>query len=445
MKRHATDQATRATGAVRVAAARSDRAARAIRVVAIAAAGAWLGLASAPAHAQGVFLPTAPAPVTLDPAAPPPSSAPAAPAAPAAAAQPPVIVVGPDGKITSGQDKTEPTNFFIGDGTAPVTDQPSVIQGGPVPELHVVRRGDTLWDICFLYFNDPWQWPKIWSYNAQITNPHWIYPGDLVRLLPRGVFAQTTLDPETAPSTPTPAAAADPLPAPRRRLEVGVKTTAFVEKANLDNSSAIEGAVDEKVLLGDGDSVYLSYPPGKPLKVGEKYSIYIPGNPVKSNGTEVGAFVQLLGTVEVVNVKQDKRARGVILDANQEIERGAKVGPLVKTFKTVPPSRPKVDAQGAVVAMLTHDQLIGEGEVVFVDLGKRSGIEVGNRMFVVRRGDGYPRVMNNQIGQDDRQFPARALGEIVIVDVGERISIGLVTLAVQEMSVGDIVMMQASK
>jgi hypothetical protein len=417
---------------------------RAGLVIAVrAAAVGVVALLPAAAHAQGVFIPTAPAPVTLEPGEPPPSAAPAAPPAPAAAPQPSVIVVGPDGKVTTtAPDNAQPTNFFIGDGSAPPTDQPSVIQGGPVPELHVVRRGDTLWDICFLYFNDPWQWPKVWSYNAQITNPHWIYPSDLVRLLPRGVFAQVTPDPEAAPAAPSPV---DTLPAPQRRLEVGVKQTAFVEKADLDNSSAIDGAVDEKVLLGDGDSVYLSYPPGKPPKVGERYSIYIPGNPVKSNGTEVGAYVQLLGTVEVVNVKQDKRARGVILGANREIERGAKVGPLVKTFKTVPPSRPKVDAQGAVVAMLTHDQLIGEGEVVFVDLGKRSGVEVGNRMFVVRRGDAYPRNMNNQIGQDDRQFPARALGEIVIVDVGERISIGLVTLAVQEMSVGDIVMMQASK
>ena len=53
--------------------------------------------------------------------------------------------------------------------------------------------------------------------------------------------------------------------------------------------------------------------------------------------------------------------------------------------------------------------------------------------------------MTTQIGQDDRQFPARALGEIVIVEVGDKISVGLVTLAVQEMSVGDLVMMQATK
>jgi hypothetical protein len=394
--------------------------------------------------AQPIYPNVPPPPVNLDPGSPPVTTAPV-PDRPAAAPQPAIIVVGPDGKIAPGQGRTEPNSYYVGDGSAPA-DEPEVIRGGPLPELHVVRRGDTLWDICFVYFNDPWQWPKIWSYNPQITNPHWIYPADLVRLLPRGVFAQL---PTELPTEPEDAGTLTPpveiLPAPQRRIEVGIKQTAFVEKSDLDKSIAIDGSVDEKVLLGTGDSVYLSYPSGKPPKVGEKYSIYQPGNPVSSGNAEVGAYVRVLGTLEVASVKQDKRARGVIVDANQEIERGAKVGPLVRTFRTVPPLPPKVDAQGTVVAMLTHDQLIGQGEVVFIDLGKRSGVEVGNRMFVVRRGDAYPKNMHNQVGQDDRQFPARALGEIVLVDVGDKISIGLVTLAVQEMSVGDLVMMQATK
>jgi len=190
--------------------------------------------------------------------------------------------------------------------------------------------------------------------------------------------------------------------------------------------------------------VYLSYPAGKPPRVGDRYSIYAPSNVVRSGGTEVGAYVHVLGTLQVQSVKQDKQASGVIVEASQEIERGAKVGPLLKTFRTVPPVPPRVDAQGTVVAMLTYDQLVGQGEVVFIDLGRRSGVEVGNRMFVVRRGDALPRTMNRQTGQADRKFPARALGQIVIVDVGDRISVGLVTLAVQEMNIGDIVMMQAS-
>jgi hypothetical protein len=401
-----------------------------------------------PTHgsAQPIYPNVPPPPVSLDPGSAPATTAPVPDRPAPPAPQPSVIVVGPDGKVVPqpGQ-QTEPGGYYVGGGDASApADEPEVIRGGPVPELHVVRKGDTLWDICFLYFNDPWQWPKIWSYNPQITNPHWIYPGDLVRLLPRGMFAQTPAAP-TAPEAPAGTPQVDALPAPQRRTEVGIKQTAFVEKSDLDKSITIDGALDEKVLLGDGDQVYLSYPSSRPPKPGERYSIYVPGNPVKSGNTEVGAYVHVLGILEVTAVTQDKRARGVIVEANQEIERGAKVGPLLRTFRNVPPVPAKVDVQGTVVAMLTYDQLIGDGEVVFVDLGRRSGVEVGNSMFVVRRGDAYPKNMSNQVGQDDRQFPSRRLGRIVIVDVGERISVGLVTLVVQEMSIGDLVVMQATK
>ena len=320
-----------------------------------------------------------------------------------------------------------------------------MIHTGPVPELHVVRRGDTLWDIGWYYFNDPWQWPKIWSYNPQITNPHWIYPGDLVRLLPRGVFVSqgntpAQLDPEATPAKPS-----DPVPSPQRRGDVGIRQGAFVEKSDLAKSITIAGAVDEKELLGVGDEVYLSYPANKPPEVGKRYSIYVPGKAVKSGKSEYGSYVRLLGTLEVLSVKQDKRARGRIIEANHEIERGAKVGPLLTTFKNVATVAPTVDVQAPIVAMLTKDQLIGQGEVVFIALGKASGVKVGNRMFVVRRGDGKPDIMSTEAGSDDRRFPARALGEIVIVEVGEKVSIGLVTLSVQEMSLGDLAMMQKAR
>jgi len=373
------------------------------------------------------------APTTLNPSTsgnqtPPPPPAPAQPRG----QRPSVITVGPDGKVTTGAPEDEAGFYISGDGGY---QQPGdSIHMGPVPELHVVRRGDTLWDICFFYFNDPWQWPKIWSYNNQITNPHWIYPGDLVRLLPRGTFVQQPGTQE--PEKPSPGT--DPVPAPAKRTEVGYKTTAFVEKADLDQSIIIDGAVDEKQLLTTGDQVYLAYPKNKQPQVGKKYSIYVPGQAVKG----YGSYVKLLGTLEVLSVKEDKRARAIITEANYEIERGAKVGPLVTKFKNVPPVQPKADVQGPIVAMLANDQLIGQGEIVFIALGKKAGLEVGNRMFVVRRGDALPENMSNEIGADDRRFPARALGEVVVVEVGDNISIGLVTLAVQEMSVGDLVMMQ---
>ncbi len=386
-------------------------------------------------------------PLTMDPGSAPDSrrSLQPPPPPPPQQQQPNVIVVGPDGKVTSSQPAPEEKGYYASGGQAAPTDQPEVIHTGPTPELHVVRRGDTLWDISFLYFNDPWQWPKVWSYNPQITNPHWIYPGDLVRLLPRGMFVSTTPGPTDPEKTPDDVKPTDPVPAPAKRTDVGVKQTAFVEKKNLDTTMRVVGSVDEKEMLGTGDSVYISYPEGKPPKVGQQYSVYVPGSQAKQGEKVFGSYVQILGTVEIASVKQDKQARGVITQANQEIERGALVGPLAKTYKNVPPVAPKVDAQGPIVALLTRDQLIGEGEVVFVGLGKANGLAVGNRMFVVRRGDALPKTMSHEEGRDDRKFPARALGEIVIVEVGDKVSVGLVTLSVQEMGVGDLVLMQKSE
>lgn len=49
---------------------------------------------------------------------------------------------------------------------------------------HVVRRGDTLWDLAGRYFTNPFQWPRIHEANTQVVrDPHWIYP-DQVLVIP---------------------------------------------------------------------------------------------------------------------------------------------------------------------------------------------------------------------------------------------------------------------
>ena len=35
-------------------------------------------------------------------------------------------------------------------------------RSGAVPPGHLVRRGDTLWDICDQYLHNPWEWPRVW-------------------------------------------------------------------------------------------------------------------------------------------------------------------------------------------------------------------------------------------------------------------------------------------
>src|SRR5262249_47885512 len=52
------------------------------------------------------------------------------------------------------------------------------------PDEYTIQKGDTLWDLSQKFLNNPWYWPKIWSLNPSIENPHWIYPGNKLRIVP---------------------------------------------------------------------------------------------------------------------------------------------------------------------------------------------------------------------------------------------------------------------
>ena len=58
----------------------------------------------------------------------------------------------------------------------------SAVVGGK--DLYTVQQKDTLWDISKVLFGDSSYWPKLWSVNPTITNPHLIQPNDNLGFIP---------------------------------------------------------------------------------------------------------------------------------------------------------------------------------------------------------------------------------------------------------------------
>jgi hypothetical protein len=396
-----------------------------------------------------------------DPAAPAPSSAPpppppqtiyvpapgAGPAQPGAAG--PAGAPAADTGTGTGFYHTDDYGNLTDDGGGMGDDGPVQVHGGgAVPPIHTVRSGDTLWDISWFYFNNPWEWPRVWSYNPEITNPHWIYPGDQVRLYEGGQAPATAGNGNGGDGKAGPD---QPIRTPSQTGEgfFELRQLAFVGNEDLKSAITVDGSPEEKMLLAAGDEVYLAYPKQRPPRVGQRYAIYQERKRVKhpDSGKDVGAYVKIVGEVEVISVKENKRARAVILDSVDVIERGQRVGPLQRQFKNVDATTAEVDLEGTIVAEIGTEQLIGARQVVVLDRGSENRVKVGNRLHVVRRGDAYQKVMGQKtnIGMNDSRYPARSFGEVMVVQTGKRNAIAVVTRSDKEFGVGDHVLMVRGK
>lgn len=333
----------------------------------------------------------------------------------------------------------------------------SVVDGGAVDanaDSHTVQKGDTLWDISGKYLQNPWYWPKVWSFNPQIENPHWIYPGDEIRLqqddgtaaplatgempdLSKGDFGNVG-------SEDVSVAGHIGVNLPRNLLAPSV---GFVTEQELAESGMLAKSWEEKALLMEGDRVYLEWQERDAVQVGRSYVIYRTDRPIShpQEGGRVGYLTRVLGTAKVVEARPGaKYVTAVIQRSLSEIERGDRIGPVAgDLFHRVDRADNQTDVQGYILATLEANlRELGQGHVVFLDKGRADGLVEGNTLDVVRAGDGLDD--DGYTPYYDAELPPETIGSLMVVDVKDHTAAAVVVRSLREVRIGDRVEMRVA-
>jgi LysM domain-containing protein len=307
------------------------------------------------------------------------------------------------------------------------------------PEFHVVKKGDTLWSLCDGYFHDPWRWPKLWSQNPRITNPHWIFPGDVVRLQ-ASTAALAEASPAAAGDAPAAGMAAHARRGPSDSKALVLREVGYVEAKDLEVSGVISGSREEKIMLSSGDQAYLAFSRERPLKAGERYTVFVADkeHPLRNPGSNaiLGYLVSIKGDVVVDQIADATTARGTLVDMIEPAERGWYVSPLVRQFRRIEPRPSAINLEAKIVASLSPANMLATETFVVLNRGKQDGVQVGNRTFVVRRADGIRRLME---GWDhfDATYPHEVVGELWVVDVRDSTALAWIARTSKELRVGE--------
>jgi hypothetical protein len=316
-------------------------------------------------------------------------------------------------------------------------------------ELHIIQRGDTLWDLSNTYLRNPFLWPQLWDANRYIQNPHLIYPGDPLRIpevevvrAEGGVPGAPGARPgepgapgveEGVPGAPgapgEPGGPAGPRFRPAYE-EVTIQCAGYFRE-EADDDFRIFGSEEDghKDGLATGDIVYLNRGSEEGINAGD--SFYIQRKVGFASGSG-GDYIRRSGWLRVIAV-QEETAMAEIVQACLDVN----VDDYLTPFEPIPvPLLPVEDPptrltpetgrmRGRIVASLDDLSTLGQGYLVSIDLGQEDGVVPGNVFTIFR------------YLYDDA--PRKVLGTLAVLTVQREYSTARIVDSTDYILTGDLV------
>jgi hypothetical protein len=307
------------------------------------------------------------------------------------------------------------------------------------PNVYVVKKGDTLWDISKKFLQNPLRWREIWASNKHVKNPHWIFPGDRLLMCTydgrpiigkdegdgcEGIIRRytgntTSLQPQIRVESLNNTIPVIPL----EYIQHWLERTSIIAPESLQQTPYILGTADQRVLAAKGQNVYAR---GQGLQVGQRYAVYREGEPyifTDANGKKYNAGLELTQVASGIAVRGENDITTLELTDtyNAEVRRGDRVlpeyDPMLPTL-FYPTNAEHIAADGQVVRVMGSIGTAATHSVVTIDRGQAHGVQSGHVFAVTQKGE----VVTDPKTHERVQLPGERIGYAMVFKTFDQLS-----------------------
>jgi hypothetical protein len=327
-------------------------------------------------------------------------------------------------------------------------------ESSPAYRIYEVQKGDTLWGISRKFIEDPYYWPDLWANNPDIQNPHFIYPGQNLRIYAGPIVVVGVEDEKISPAPEkevvTPEFASSPLE-PVVAAEESVSITipagiSFIAESEQRAGGIIFDFPVARHFAGSGDKVFIRAPAESSIAVGDLWQIMKSRadiiHPVSKK--RLGFQVDQVGTLEITELGQDLQT-AIVRKSFREIERGAWLTPHRAVHEQIALRRATREMTGMVISSASHRELLGPSEVLFVDLGEENGLKVGNLLTLTRLRQATDLALIKNKSDAALAYPEELIGYALVVETDPETATAVILKSLGPAAIGDRVRTQTGQ